>query len=311
MTLWWRARHLQAAVGFHATVDHLLASARCVSSEDALRHPERALFVCQAALHAVRFERTLSGKVDAQTAALEDLVGSGVDSLVKLLRTLRQQLDSSVSSVLNYRQSGRSAAASGHGNEEESEYQHSAGQSEPMEESLPTYTGDSSAPSSGSGAAGADQLVLHMELVLLYRTATAIVSNCNGVVPTASGASSTAGSDLDTSLQKVLTHSLRGHPAVVRAGQCLAVCLLDALFSNLHGASGRHPSPIDTALAKAALSVLDLAYSPRTPGSKITTLGLCGIIRYAALLSPPVCICRLPGLVQSFQILPPTYPSFR
>jgi hypothetical protein len=279
-----RVHGLQQAAAFHPAIAHLLSAARCAILEDALHDPANCLFVCQVVFHALSFQKSLTAKSDAAAERADQALKNATEAILRCLQALHTQWEASVKSILCQRQNARTDRDTAAVNED-SEYPQSAEQSEPMEESQPQAT-----PGTTEGRARRDTLVAHMDFVLMFRTLHCLASSCAAVTgPT--GAVAPGSAALDSSLQKVITHSLRGHPAVVRAGQCLTVCMLDALFQHQQD-PGTRPSPMAHPVTKEALSVLELAYSPRTPGSKIATIGVCSFIKYAALLSSAVRLLR-------------------
>jgi hypothetical protein len=133
---------------------------------------------------------------------------------------------------------------------------------------------------------------VHLDFVLKFRSLHCVLKCCALTLPSGSQkpADSTA---LDSIVQKLLTHAVADHSAMVRVAQCVAVSLLEAqyqqqLAESSSVAATKVTTVMDTAVAQAALSVLDLAFSARTPGNKIATIGLCRFVKYAALLHPAV-----------------------
>jgi hypothetical protein len=293
-TLWQCVGHLHQAVPFNDAIHQLLGPAVRLGPEDVLRAPEYAVFVAHVALQALRFDS--DNGIANGTESTRSEVLTEVSAAVHALRQFQGQLcplwEASVEALQSTRFGAVDRAAEQDGDSE-------LPGSDPMSESAPIED-----IPFGTGSSARAAMLAHMEFLLQFRSLQSVVCACaalDGTVP-ARGASVTtavSSTQLDAALAKLFTRRLGGQAAMVSMAQSLTVAMLEAQFlRTVKGAASFGAVPLaEVPLIKAVLSVLELAYSPKSPGSMVATMALCRFVKYAALLQPSVRVLILISVV--------------
>lgn len=299
-SFWAKAWRVESVAQYNSALQHIITEASSgLSLDNVRRNPECYVFLSQLSAHSIKFEHSNSFSQDQELEKQENErnkknVKASFDSAVQLAKLLIMVTvyHDCVRSIMNFSCS-TSSTSTVHSQPRNSGF---AEESPPVDSEMQTDFPDGDRSTAGLRR-WTSLLQAQLDFVLMYRTALAIVMCCECVQSELHLSADQIKSNhidrarVDHEICGLITSSLGKHCAAIRASQCLTVSALSAQFIEQISPSGL--TVTDYEVVKSALSVIDLAYSPRTPGNKIATIGFSRFIKFSTLLNPLVCICIL------------------
>ena len=317
-----RTQSMYTATQFNETLSYLISN-RLLSLNNIKTNPIYSIFLIQISLVALRFERenSIYDSIEQEWVDVSSVLSTMMMSVEVLLLLLQRQYESSIEYICSVSNNNNNNSSTG-GSRNKHYEEHSSDfiDTEEMHSEEQVYGHTSGSGDSSSGDSGSSS---HLEFITMYRTLYCILhsyytvfkvttttssSSCSSSSSsnTASSGSkaSTTRSAIDSSIAKLVTLSIPTHYSMLLVSQCIAISLLDEQFIHLYSpeeqrgdregaVAGEECSSsifLEHSVAKAALSVLELVYCRRTPGSKIAIVGLASFIKYSFVLHPKVSI---------------------